>query len=881
MLNSPMLVVDPATTPGRDNPEGGPAGGRDGTPPRGAGWPEVPPGADTFPAASIALTSLTIVSAVGFARVFTTSPWVWPVIATAILAHVAGWLLRRLRMAPTAALPVVMVVAGLAAVYLVFPGDLTLLLPLRHSWSAVDQSLIQAGQGIRTMVTPVPALPGFVLLAAWGTGIIAAAADWLAFHVRSSLLALLPALVLFITCSALGTVSGRVWAIGLEVAAMTSFALVHRTTVEHQRTAWFAGRRAGLRRWTAAVGAGIGAVALVAALVVTPAVPQSEGTGVLGWKLAGNGASNRITPSPLDQLKARKLNETNTPVMTVRASVPSYWRLTSLDTFTGSSWEADHSYSSFDTNLPGVGPAPPGTREVVDQFHIQDLNSIWLPAAFDPIAVRGGHRVTWDPVSDSLISSQATSNGENYEVVSVEQLASLSPADLSAAGPPSSQMLARYTQLPRIPRRVIRLAQSITASAKTEYAKALALEQYFHQPSFIYSTNPPSNDSTSALEYFLFQSKTGYCQQFAGAYAVLARAVGIPTRIAVGFQSGTPDAHGVYQVIDADAHAWPEVYFAGIGWVPFEPTPGRQIPGSVGYAGNTANIQTPTSSTPSTTTPSPGVTVPSVTKQRPQAAPKNGQSGAQGAHRGGLAAPIWAGIALGGIIALVAGWAGAVFSWRRLRWYRRRRRADGGPPAAQVLTAWDEAVETLAWWGLQRRGDETVGEFAARAAAKLRFLLGGDSDEAGAVETLASLTERAAFGESAPDDGDRAPLLAGRLARGLWYAAALERRVSLVLDPRHAWGPSTVLVPSEAGARPSGRRRGSGGASLGAGSYPERKAGGEIPPAFGLSGWDRDGGWPGGWDGAGWDGAGWDGGWQDGGWPDGGWESKTLEAAQD
>ena len=128
---------------------------------------------------------------------------------------------------------------------------------------------------------------------------------------------------------------------------------------------------------------------------------------------------------------------------------------------------------------------------------------------------------------------------------------------------------------------------SITAGQTTEYGKALALQNFFLGPeSFTYSLNPPDDGyGISALTNFLFDTRQGYCQQFAGAYAVLARAIGLPTRLAVGFATGTDEGTGTYQVLDADAHTWPEVYFGPkYGWLPFEPTKSYVDPSSQGYA---------------------------------------------------------------------------------------------------------------------------------------------------------------------------------------------------------------------------------------------------------------------------------------------------------
>src|SRR5262249_10159469 len=92
----------------------------------------------------------------------------------------------------------------------------------------------------------------------------------------------------------------------------------------------------------------------------------------------------------------------------------------------------------------------------------------------------------------------------------------------------------------------------------------------------------------ASLTNFLFATRTGFCQQFAGAYAVLARAIGLPTRLAVGFAEGTATGNGNYQVLNADAHAWPEVYFGpAFAWLPFDPTKSFPCPAAQGHAPQT------------------------------------------------------------------------------------------------------------------------------------------------------------------------------------------------------------------------------------------------------------------------------------------------------
>src|SRR5207245_1146447 len=136
----------------------------------------------------------------------------------------------------------------------------------------------------------------------------------------------------------------------------------------------------------------------------------------------------------------------------------------------------------------------------------------------------------------------------------------------------------RYLQLPKVATSSRNLAVQITRGKATEYDKALALQNYLRNPPFVYSTNTTLSHSERAIEEFLFNTKKGYCEQFSGSYAVLARSIGLPTRIAVGFTAGSAEGD-TFKVLNEHAHAWPEVFFPNVGWVAFEPTPGRAPPG--------------------------------------------------------------------------------------------------------------------------------------------------------------------------------------------------------------------------------------------------------------------------------------------------------------
>jgi hypothetical protein len=126
-----------------------------------------------------------------------------------------------------------------------------------------------------------------------------------------------------------------------------------------------------------------------------------------------------------------------------------------------------------------------------------------------------------------------------------------------------------------VPERVLDLAYELTQNELTTYDKAVALEQYLR--TFPYNLDLPLKPANVDIaDYFLFELQEGYCDYFASTMVVLARAAGIPARLAIGYIGGTYDPENNYYVVTADqAHSWVEVYFSEFGWVIFEPTAGR------------------------------------------------------------------------------------------------------------------------------------------------------------------------------------------------------------------------------------------------------------------------------------------------------------------
>jgi hypothetical protein len=343
-----------------------------------------------------------------------------------------------------------------------------------------------------------------------------------------------------------------------------------------------------------------------------------------------------------------------------------------------------------------------------------------------------------------------------------------------------------YLDLPSgYPDRFTDLAKQITANATTPYEQALALQNWFRS-NFTYDLNVAPGHGETAIDTFLSQRR-GYCEQFAGTYAAFARSIGLPARVAVGFTPGDLGSDGVYHVRGRNAHAWPEVYFSGVGWMAFEPTPGRGEPGAEGYTGVPAaqdggTPEAPTSTVPTTaTTVAPGAPSggPKIENGNEQVlAVPNVSGGGSGGGTSQASTVSRIALALGALAVIAAIVMMVVVALRERQWRRRWRSAPS--PADQVLVTWQHTVDGLRRTGLEVSPSETPHEVASRVGPMLEG--GGASADATtattALEELADEATAAAYsGRLDGGDPDRCEDLRGRLQHGAVARLPISRRL--------------------------------------------------------------------------------------------------------
>ena len=609
------------------------------------------------------------------------------------------------------------------------------------TWHTMLKDLQAAWTAFSLRVAPVPELPGLVLSTAWAAGAAGLLAELISSRRRiPAVFSLVPALGLYLFASALGTDSWRV--LGLSsmagsacwylAAAARDRELTQEVLVASSDTGLSPGERAAAYS-SGAVMLRMAVLAALAAAVVGLNLPGARSVALVAWHGstgAGSGVATSIPEanlrqgvqvSTLVQVAQEEVDNPSGSLFTVHTSTPTREMIAALDHFNGDSWSATPAEASTPLRSfsPPLGadehePPParadgPGRERLVQVFEVSGLVGHRIPSWGSPVAVAGPGRVSREVSGSSIVSDTEVQRGSVYAVDSI--VADPSPAQLEAGHPDISDF--RDLQLPQpVPTRLVRLANSLVAGATTTYQKALDLEAYLTSPKFHYRLpgRTKSGVVTPSAGYgglmsFLFRSRTGYCQQFATAFAVLARVEGLPTRIAVGFLPGTPVGHDAWQIDGSDAHAWPQVRFESYGWIDFEPTPGTSVKGSSAPAlpttpgATTVPVATPTSSGSSHNlrpSPSGGTATPGVGRQRGQA------------HRFHALSAAWLLVLPVGVLC----WAGGLLLWRRSRLRRLRRE-----PRAGILAAWGEALSTLDLAGIRRRRAETYLELAPRVTS--------------------------------------------------------------------------------------------------------------------------------------------------------------------
>ena len=313
--------------------------------------------------------------------------------------------------------------------------------------------------------------------------------------------------------------------------------------------------------------------------------------------LLGSGPTLRTT-------RILELRTGDSPVSYDAPPFSPYLNATAFSHYTGLGWEPDteHTLLSLpaDSRRPGLSDA--GRRLLAQSVRVfVPANTLFAAGDFAEAGVS-----TWLRFDAQGELTAITGGGGSYSLLSFtpaldeEALRALPPwSDAN----PLPDGFAAYLELPStVTPRTRVLADALTGALASPYDKALAIQDYLRTFPYSLEIEAPPEEVTDVADYFLFDLKTGYCDYYATAFVVLARAVGLPTRFMTGYAPGgwMPDPRA-WLVTAADSHAWPQVYFAGVGWIPFEPTAARAPIARVGGASMAAVAGQPTPAPPPAT----------------------------------------------------------------------------------------------------------------------------------------------------------------------------------------------------------------------------------------------------------------------------------------
>ncbi|HMR49223.1 MAG TPA: DUF3488 and transglutaminase-like domain-containing protein [Arachnia sp.] len=571
------------------------------------------------------------------------------------LGGLTGLFLGLLR-TPRPLIPLVQV-AGMAAVVVwrglgAAPGaaaDATWPERLRALW---DQGMLAVAMG----EPPIAPDPGIVWVIAGMAGLLLLLTEILASHLEQPAWSLAP-LALPYLVSAL-SMADDLGVPQLAVVALSFLLVLAVTSGGGDGHLVRSASRVGANRAARGVQAlALGVVAVLLASLAAPLVP-------LGQRLnLGSGSDGPIElADPTVELSHSLQRPDASPVLTYRSSSPqgSYLRTVALTKLDARGMHLmPMSLSSIGLDLASGYPGEPVAVEV----QMAGVASEYLPVPFAVDAFEADGSWGFDPATMSVIGTGRARREQTMGLAYTARSTSPAPTpeELAQARAGQPQDAALLLGLPPIIPEVAALTAQVVGEAGSDGQKALAIQSFLRSSAFTYSLEAPESVSGSTIAGFLLDSRSGYCIHFATAMITMARLEGIPARMAIGFTPGTPQPDGSFVVTSHDMHAWPELYFEDLGWVPFEPTPGGTTPPEVPGAeepGEATASPTPSPSAAESTPPAPP---PDESEPDPEPTVSPTLPGDDGAG-----VPGWLFAMLGGVLILLipAGLRWGIGAWR-------------------------------------------------------------------------------------------------------------------------------------------------------------------------------------------------------------------------
>ena len=678
---------------------------------------------------------------------------------------------------------------------------------LRHLRDLVSGGLAQA-----RFSPPVYATPGVILLAAGGIGLAAIVVDVLAVRLRRPAVAGLPLMLVFLAPVATAANVGGLTATVAFLLAAAGYLALLSADGRHRLRAWgrvvtvwhssgeddrLAGAEVGA---LAATGRRIGLAAVCVAVIAPLVLPSLNLHRLFASGTSGAGQTSVGLPNPVDQLHGLLTRRHPQQVLSYRssgASAQDYLQVYVLnyDASTGS-WELIQPKANARVGRGALQPAPgmaAGTAMTTIKSTITfgrlsgfSWPDFFLPVPYWPEQLQAPG--SWRETDGTLMifAAAPVHSGLTYTVLSGHPNPSRATLTLPQH-PPASITRSYLGYDSPVTNQLRAIAEHVTRGLHTKIAMAIALQNWLRSSRFSYSLRSNIPDSPHGLLTFLTTDRQGYCQQFAFAMAVLARLVGIPSRIAIGYTAGTRQPDGRWLVTTADAHAWPELYFQNVGWIRFEPTPGGLAgQGTAAVPGYTRAV----ARGGSRTHPAGGPTSQPTASPTPSSNPSNILSHVRhpGSNGGQAIPPSRGGGPPAGLLVLAVLVLAAIAPGSARLITRRRRWRAARSDAARADTAWRELCDDLDDFGLRRRPSDSPRALAAR----LRSVVDFDGPADASLTRVMTVIERVRYAPApASADGIRADV--ARIRRALARSAGRADRL------RARFAPASTLAPLRAG----------------------------------------------------------------------------------
>lgn len=666
--------------------------------------------------------------------------------------------------------------------FTVLPGTTWFGLPTVDTLDGIVAHVAQVGEQARVQVAPTAPLQPLLLAAITAVWAAIFSAHALAFRAGSPLLALLPpvALVAFADTVLEREVRPQYGLLFLIAGLAIAFSDGLRR-IQGWGPVWGSqGAEGLLYRHASRAARKVGVMAVVVAALTPLVVPGFGSSGLVD--LSSVNEDDRISLSPLVSIASELKRSEPFEVFRVQTSRPTYHRMIALTEFNGSTWappgeQAGAPAEDGDSLLPadvGGGSILPQTYTIS-----RGTRYPWLPVTYAPESVQVDRGIRIDRTSTTIWLDEFLNEGDSYTTSS--RLLAPTPEQLDQVEFSDAARTEAAVRLPAdLSPQISVIAQRWTEGSTSTYREILAIQDHLRdQRRFTYSTDVPARGDSFTIADFLTTTRTGFCQQFASAMAVLLRTRGIPARVVVGFTQGTPVSgeDDTYRVTTDNYHSWVEVRFPGFGWLAFEPTPTRQNPVAVPYLAPVGPCLGTACPPPSSTTG--GAEAGSASsstsalgdllrrRELPIGSPR-GTATPVPVRTTGPTPRMWLAAGLGVAVLLFA--ASPLFrAWRR----RRRLRRAGPAPRSLILAHYDVFTERAADLGWGRAPAETPEEYR-------RKVVGSGMLTDGELDRLTSFAVAAAYGHTEPSGTDvlSAQQAAATTLRELRKATPTKRRVA-------------------------------------------------------------------------------------------------------